>query len=323
MTDSDNALSEPDFQHVLREREYLEAILEAANDAFIVLDTERRVATANLQFEAFFGVARQDLYGRPIEVLVEALRQNPTMPPTLTGVFLGLAGNNAQTVGGDCEIGGDLGGSERRVLVWYSAPIHGQIGSVMGRLFVFRDATRERESERAKNLFVSVVSHELRTPLTAIIGFTDFLLDGDAGELSPTIKDYVEIIEFSADRLLHLVNDVLDVTQLETGRVDLHIGRVALAELIRAAAASLRLLAEKKEQTLELNLPADLPDSWADRERVIQIVTNLINNAIKYTPNGGKVWVDGRALKLGDTVPPGAAIDLRLPALLIGVHDTG
>jgi signal transduction histidine kinase len=174
-----------------------------------------------------------------------------------------------------------------------------------------------------KTQFVSLISHELRTPLTSIKGFTELMLEGDAGELQPPVREYLDIILFSADRLLHLVNDILDITKLEAGRLELRPARLNVTKVIEAGIAPLGPIALSKRQLLSLELPSSLPDAWADAERVTQILTNLVSNALKYTPEGGTIRVDARTLMAVDTLPPNAPSDIRLPALLIGIHDTG
>ncbi|MHB8628726.1 MAG: sensor histidine kinase [Aggregatilineales bacterium] len=311
--------SHDSLAHIQRERDTLEAILETANDAVIMLNTEQRVVTANLQFESYFGIPRYSVIGEQVEELATRLGQNPALPSELSGIFLRLASEPSQTLGGDSE----LATPERRTLVWYSAPVHGQTGALLGRLFVFRDTTRERDADRMKTQFVSMISHELRTPLTSIKGFTDLMLEGEAGELLPGVREYLDIIKFSANRLLHLVNDILDVTQLEAGRLELRPTRLNVSALIEAAIAPFGPIALGKGQLLALELPTPLPDAWADPERVTQILTNLISNALKYTPDGGTIRVRARIMMLFDTLPPNAPPEMRLPALLVAICDSG
>jgi len=304
---------------VQRERERLDAILEASNDAVIMLDTEHCIVTANLQFESFFDIQRYSIIGQRVEELAIRLGQSPALPSELSGIFLRLASDPSQSLGGECE----LATTQRRTLVWYSAPVYGEVGVLLGRLFVFRDTTRERDADRMKTQFVSMISHELRTPLTSIKGFTELMLEGDAGELEPPVREYLDIILFSANRLLHLLNDILDSTKLEAGRLELRSARLSVTKVIEAAIAPLGPIALSKQQLLSLELPLNLPDAWADAERVTQVLTNLINNAIKYTPEGGTIRVDALALMGVDQLPPNAPSDIQLPALLIGIHDTG
>ena len=152
-----------------------------------------------------------------------------------------------------------------------------------------------QEANRLKTEFVSMVSHELRTPLTSIQGYVHLLLEGEAGPLSEEQREFVEVVRGNAERLLTLINDLLDLSRIEAGRTELHPTTLDVGRSIREVADSLRPLVEAKGQQLALDLPDRLPAAWADPERVIQILTNLLSNAHKYTPAGGRIAVAARA----------------------------
>jgi len=185
---------------------------------------------------------------------------------------------------------------EVRDLEVYSASVTDREDRDLGRLHAFRDVTKEREAERIKDEFVSLVSHELRTPLTSIKGYVDLLIDGDAGEVTEEQMEFLEIVKSNSDRLVMLVNDLLDVSRIEAGRINLRLQPVDLAGSIDEVATSLRPLMEQKGQSLRLELPEDLPNVMADRDRLVEIVTNLLSNAHKYTLEGGSVTVRARAV---------------------------
>lgn len=149
-----------------------------------------------------------------------------------------------------------------------------------------------QEANRLKTEFVSMVSHELRTPLTSIQGFAELLLEG--GEIAGEKRESLTIVKKNADRLLGLINDLLDLARMEAGRIELHRTSLDLARLIREAAGSLRPLIEAKRQRLRLDLGDALPAVWADADRVTQILTNLISNAHRYTPVAGSITVAAR-----------------------------
>ncbi|HEV2054616.1 MAG TPA: ATP-binding protein [Methylomirabilota bacterium] len=149
-----------------------------------------------------------------------------------------------------------------------------------------------QEANRLKTEFVSMVSHELRTPLTSIQGFAELLLEG--GEIAGEKRESLTIVKKNADRLLGLINDLLDLARMEAGRIELHRTSLDLARLIRETAGSLRPLIEAKRQRLRLDLGDALPAVWADADRVTQILTNLISNAHRYTPVEGSITVAAR-----------------------------
>jgi signal transduction histidine kinase len=149
-----------------------------------------------------------------------------------------------------------------------------------------------QEANRLKTEFVSMVSHELRTPLTSIQGYAELLLEDKriAGEE----RESLTIVKKNAERLLGLINDLLDLSRMEAGRLDLHRTSLDLTRLIPEVAGSLRPLIEAKQQRLRLNLGEALPAVWADQDRVTQILTNLISNAHKYTLVEGSITVAAR-----------------------------
>src|SRR6185312_12370775 len=165
-----------------------------------------------------------------------------------------------------------------------------------------RDTVRElessriaaEESSRVKSQFMANMSHELRTPLNAIIGFSEVIRDALVGPVAARYKDYARDIHSSGRHLLGLINDVLDLSKIELGRLDLHEEPVALAKVVNDCQ---RLIAERvRASNLELaiDLPADLPLLRGDELRLKQVVLNLLSNAVKFTPIGGRITLSAR-----------------------------
>ncbi|MGI8912322.1 MAG: sensor histidine kinase [Chloroflexota bacterium] len=161
-------------------------------------------------------------------------------------------------------------------------------------------AARERqyrETERMKSELIALVSHELRTPLTSIKGYVDLVLNGDAGPLSAVQQEFLGIARISANRMVILVNDLLDLSRLESAKIDLRLASVALLSLIQEVVSTFRPQLTAKRQQLTLDLPVSLPPIWADSARITQILTNLLSNAHKYTPAGGEIRISVRAME--------------------------
>jgi len=148
--------------------------------------------------------------------------------------------------------------------------------------------------DRLKSEFVSNVSHELRTPLTAIRMAVDNLFDGVTGELSPILERYLSRIKNNTDRLVRLITDLLDLSRIEAGRIELHPTAVPAAEIMYDVAESLRLMASQKGVELAVVPPASAVMAFADRDKLQQILINLVENALKFTPSGGRVTVSTR-----------------------------
>jgi signal transduction histidine kinase len=145
-----------------------------------------------------------------------------------------------------------------------------------------------------KGGFVSLVPHELRTPLTSIKGYVHFLMSGDIGEVSGEQQEFLEVINHNADRLGGMINDFLDLARIESGHIDLAKVPVDLASLVSQVVASFRLQFEAKQQQLVIALADDMPLVMGDTERLVQIITNLVSNAHKYTPSGGTITISTR-----------------------------
>lgn len=149
-------------------------------------------------------------------------------------------------------------------------------------------------ANRHKTLFLASMSHELRTPLTSILGFAEVLADAEHGPLNQEQAQFVESIRQSGRHLLQLINDLLDLFKMETGRLELHPEPLSLSELFAEATTALSPQATARGVTLEAR-PGALPHLQADRGKLKQVLFNLLDNAIKFTPAGGKVWVEAVA----------------------------
>lgn len=143
----------------------------------------------------------------------------------------------------------------------------------------------------AKSEFVSFVSHELKTPMTSIKGFSDLLAAGVVGPVNEAQGNFLNTIRSNVDRMATLVSDLADVSRIEAGRLKLEFSAVPLYEIVDEIVRSAKAQIEAKEQILTLNIPEKLPALWGDRTRLIQVLTNLINNAHKYTPHGKSISV--------------------------------
>jgi len=144
-----------------------------------------------------------------------------------------------------------------------------------------------RNADQAKSEFISFVAHELKTPMTSIRGYTDLLAQGAVGPVTQPQANFLATIRLNADRMSALVSDLNDISRIETGRLKLEFAAVALAPALEEVIDALRSQIESKEQKLTLAIPDDLPPVWVDRGRLIQILTNLVSNAQKYTLSGG------------------------------------
>lgn len=176
------------------------------------------------------------------------------------------------------------------------------------------DMSALRRLETVRKDFVANVSHELRTPLTSIKGYVEALLDG-AKDRPEEATRYLEIILKQSDRLNLLLEDLLQLSQIESGRVQFRRDPVGLRGVIERSLASIKPLADKKQQTLSIAAPQDLPAAAGDEDRLVQVLTNLLDNAVKYTPEGGAIQVTA-----GPAREPGS-IELTVADTGLGIPD--
>ena len=282
---------EQQYQKTERARSETRAVLDAVSEGIALISHDRRFLSINQQFAELFGVRPDEILGRQFDELQSLVEQIFVDPGKFRALVAGSAIDSEQQF---TEIVAQRWPMPRE-LELFSTPVRTPDSEQLGRLYVFRDVTHEREVDRMKSEFVSMVSHELRTPLTSIKGYIDLLVDGDAGELTEEQQEYLEIAKKNADRLVALINDLLDVSRIESGRMELHPSPLDLARLISDVAQSLRPQIEEKDQHLILEVNEPLPAVLGDTDRVTQILTNLLSNAYKYTPAGGTISVVAQA----------------------------
>jgi signal transduction histidine kinase/putative methionine-R-sulfoxide reductase with GAF domain len=265
------------------------AILQSLSDGVIVCNADGIVLAANPAVER--------ILERPIEELVIW---------NLPELFKRLLGNRADDVPVEDLLLNPVNEKQEprtfnttfsintRVVNMTLGPVLMSNGQLMGAVAVFRDTTREVESDRLKTEFIGTVSHELRTPMTSIKGFTQLLAMGSLGPINDTQREFLNTIQTNAERMILIINDLLDITKIETGSVELDFRPIHLAENLSNVISELRTSITSREHELAINIPPNLPFLHADAKRLSQIFYNVITNAIKYTPNGGKITIQAR-----------------------------
>lgn len=266
------------------------AILDATVEAILLVAPDGTARSANRRFAELFPLDAAPVAGRPFaEVRAELARafDDPSAVAALADAVADAEGRFTRDLVQRWP--------ERRALELFSAPVRDAAGAWLGRLFAFRDVTREREVDRMKSEFVTLVSHELRSPLTAVKGYVDLLLADEVGPLAPEQREFLAIVQQNADRLAALVTDLLDVARIDAGQIALRPAAVDLTGVIGAVAATFRAQLARKGQRLVIRTAKALPTVWGDADRLTGILTNLVSNAHKYTPPGGRITVAARA----------------------------
>ena len=269
-----------------------QGLLEAAPDAMVIVGAGGIIQLVNGQAERLFGYRRQELIGKPVEILVPPLHRG--RHPDHRSRYFGDPKTRPMGAGLDLQaVRKD--GSEFPAEISL-APMHAQDSTLVTA--AIRDITerrvlesRIREASRLKSEFLANMSHELRTPLNAIIGFAELMHRGKVGPLSANHQEYLGDILTSAKHLLQLINDVLDLSKVEAGKMEFRLERVDLTQLIREVRDILRGLAANKKLQVETDIDPRLSEAFVDPARLKQILYNYLSNAIKFTPEGGRVTI--------------------------------
>jgi PAS domain S-box-containing protein len=270
------------------------AILDATGEAMLLIAPDGTILAVNQRFGEFFLLREEQVRGRPFADFQAEFRRILGDPAAVARIAQPIADPEARFTMDLAQVW-----PVERALECFTTPVLAAGDRRLGRLYAFRDVTREREVDRLKSEFVSLVSHELRTPLTSIKGYVDLLLADEVGELRPEQREFLEIVRQNSDRLIALIEDLLDISRVESGQIALRCTAMDISRVIGEVAASFRPQVLGKKQRLLVRVPEGLPAVWGDTERVTQILTNLVSNAHKYTPAGGRITVavrpeDGR-----------------------------
>lgn len=267
----------------------MRVMVGSAVEGIVVLDDENRLLLANRSFSEAFGMPDPDLlthrdWAAVRESAGVQFEDRDRFFETLARLSVSQERSLASE---DVRIVNPV----QRTLSMSSSPITDNFGGYLGRLFVFRDVTAERSAEEAKSDFVSMVSHELRTPLTSIVGYVDLLREGAGGEQTLETARLLEVVSRNGNRLARLVSDILDLSRIDSARFDLELGEVDVRSLVTDIAESVSADYTAKGQRLVVQVAEDIPAAWLDRVRIGQVLTNLLSNGHRYTPEGGEVKV--------------------------------
>ena len=261
-------------------------ILHSLGSGVAVINEAHDLVYCNDLFAHWFDVPRELFVGHPVTEMVEAVKSRFLPPDAAHECFRVEPGDavvsreytlrfhdHARTLRQDATIWRDSAGKQR------------------GFVFAFHDITREKAIDRMKTEFISVASHELRTPMTSIKGSIDLVLSGFAGPIGTETQELLEIAHKSCDRLIRLINDILDLAKIEAGQIKLTKTPLDLKDPVERSIRGVKSYGDQVGVKIVMVAPDDLPKIEADKDRIEQVVTNLLSNAIKFSPEGGLIEV--------------------------------
>jgi len=280
------------------------AILSAIADGVAVSDEDGQIAVVNDAARRILRLGAVELDGQPLSTLFAAL---PEAEQEVVSEALARVRAHPRRREQLIPLSVTVHHDDQIIQAAFM-PMFDERRIYAGIVIVFRDITRDREIAQAKNDFVSVVAHELRTPMTSIKGYTDLILQGALGEVNDEQRHFLKIVKANVDRLSELVGDLLDTARIEAGRIRLEIEPIQVTSIVGEVCDSLAETIRERGLELAIEADPDVPTVQADRNRLIQILMNLLSNAYRYTPSGGSITV---SVRLTDD------------AVLVAVTDTG
>ncbi len=301
---------------------YLSAIINNMPDGLLVTNAKTRITLANPALGRMYGVKETDLLGKDCQDVFNG---------NLAPLFEMIGSQLDHPVSVQVELDGGRTGSAVAAAISKKQASSGKQDEFIGNLVIVRDVTSEKEIERMKDDFLSTVSHELRTPLTSVLGFTKVikkkledvifpqLPSGDAktGRTEQQIKENIGIIISEGERLTALINDVLDLSKMEAGKIEWKHESAPISEILGQAIAATTSLFEHKGIVIIKDIAAELPYVSCDRDRIVQVVINLLSNALKFTDNGS-VTVTSRRLVNNDCIAENGQ-----DCIMVSIVDTG
>jgi signal transduction histidine kinase len=266
----------------------MDALLDSAADGILIMSPDHTIERCNPAFARIAGLSPDQIRGKSHEEIIRWKRKDGLTLEQAEAGGWPLTPNATLYIEGDLERELDL---PLPVGITY-APLVNPEGNLVNVIATVRDITRFREAEELKSTFISVISHELKTPVALIKGYVSTLRREDATWERKVVKDSLEVIEEEADRLTELIENLLDASRLQAGVLPISQSDVALQTVAERIAERFRTQTQSHQIVVEF--PQNFPFVLADEERISQVISNLISNAIKYSVDGGEIRISGQ-----------------------------
>ncbi|OFW58274.1 MAG: hypothetical protein A2W01_04645 [Candidatus Solincola sediminis] len=279
------------YRTTLEDKNKIEAIINSLSDGLMVIDQDAKLILANPTISRLLNLRAGD-YDVDLPHLLERAEYIIDLKEMTYSEML----NKVLRRGENLKIEMTLGTEPPTIFQSFWVPLMDSEGRVSGAVILLHDITYYVELDRLKSDFISIVSHELKTPLTSITGFVRLLTAERVGPVTEKQRHYLDIVQKQSESLTQLINDLLDLSRIEQGIIEVRHDPVRLGDVIGGVVQQLDNMAQDREILLELGIPEDLPYINGDSDRLSQVFMNLIHNAIKFTPPGGAVKVKAGSL---------------------------
>lgn len=260
-----------------------EAVLQSLPEGTIVTDATATIRFMNKRAAEIFVVNPSDAVGQPFSKIIEHRKINKAIQKTIA------TGGQWHQEGTPKTLNVTLSGKEQYFKVEVSPMV--EEGSLVGTVILLTDVTHYERSDRLKTQFVATISHEFRNPLTSIVMAIELLLSGQQVQLQNEGLALAQAIRDDSLRLSQLVSNLLNISKLEESEIKMELESVSVDGMVSLAVGPLKLQLKEKEITLCTDIPHDLPEVYVDATKATWILTNLVGNAIRYTPKGGEIII--------------------------------
>lgn len=301
MTGTLQKYKQVNLEKLIEEKRRTEAIIRSVGDCLIVIDNNFRIMMVNPTAERVFYLLPGISQNRDFRDMIKSEELYKIIKDRIENEPDASRSHTLPTFAWEYD-------RQKKHFQVKVFPVSREEGTHIGYVILLEDVTKLKEVDQMKSDFISIASHELRTPLTSIVMSLGLVVDGSAGDLSDDQKELLEAANEEAIRMNELMTNLLDISRIETGRIEMECLEVFPQTLLNSVASSFNLQTDKQQVTLEVDVPRDVKPAWADYNRIMQVLNNLVGNALRYTPKGGKITL--AAKNQGDFV-------------LFSVEDTG
>ena len=277
------------YHDVNSRRERWEAVFRFTDEGIVIFDRDERIVGFNPASTQITHFSAPEAVGEPFTKVVKSVTMDGTDLSAVSPIHRVLA--EGITITGQEQLLETKSGARTWTSISYS-PIFDDAGRVTSGIAIIRNVQKDHEVEEIKSDFISIVSHELRTPLTAIKGFLSMVLKRDFGDLAPKQYHYLSLVYQSNQRMIDLVEDILNVSNIESGKLSLSVKPVAMETIVSEVVSELAAKAAGRQIMIKVNRRHKLPLVLADETRLHQILLNLVDNAIKYSAAETEVSID-------------------------------